>query len=80
MGLDIRLCCTTIYLRLFSNCLFENYGTAYSILKSLFGDANYNKHIPKFDGMLGAILSISFSIYAYVYILTRAFFIINRTI
>ena len=28
-------------------------------------------HIPKFDGMLGAILSISFSIYAYVYILTR---------
>ena len=53
---------------------FENYGTAYSILKSLFGDANYNKHIPKFDGMLGAILSISFSIYAYVYILTRASF------
>ena len=53
---------------------FENYGTAYSILKSLFGDANYNKYIPKFDGMLGAILSISFSIYAYVYILTRASF------
>ena len=53
---------------------FENYGTAYSMLKSLFGDANYNKHIPKFDGMLGAILSISFSIYAYVYILTRASF------
>ena len=53
---------------------FENYGTAYSILKSLFGDNNYNKHIPKFDGMLGAILSISFSIYAYVYILTRASF------
>ena len=53
---------------------FENYGTAYSILKSFFGDANYNKHIPKFDGMLGAILSISFSIYAYVYILTRASF------
>ena len=53
---------------------FENYGTAYSILKSLFGDNNYNKYIPKFDGMLGAILSISFSIYAYVYILTRASF------
>ncbi len=53
---------------------FENFGTAYSILKSLFGDGNYNKHIPKFDGMLGAILSISFSIYAYVYILTRASF------
>ncbi|MBH00771.1 MAG: iron ABC transporter [Candidatus Pelagibacter sp.] len=53
---------------------FENYGTAYTILKSIFGDANYNTRIPKFDGMLGAILSISFSIYAYVYILTRASF------
>ncbi len=53
---------------------FENYGTAYTILKSLFGNANYNPHIPKFDGMIGAILSISFSIYSYVYILTRASF------
>ena len=53
---------------------FENYGTAYTILNSLFGNANYNRHIPKFDGMIGAILSISFSIYSYVYILTRASF------
>ena len=53
---------------------FENYGTAYTILKSLFGEFNYNLHIPKFDGMIGAILSISFSIYAYVYILTIASF------
>ena len=49
---------------------FENYGTAFTILKNLFGDANYNKNIPKFDGMLGAILSITFSLYAYVYILS----------
>ncbi len=54
---------------------FENYGSAYSILKSLFGDGEYNKSIPKFDGMLGAILSISFSLFAYVYILTRASFL-----
>ncbi len=40
---------------------FENYGTAFTILKNLFGDGNYNKHIPKFDGMFGAILSITFS-------------------
>ena len=53
---------------------FENYGTAYTILKNLFGESNYNLFIPKFDGMIGAILSISFSIYAYVYILTRASF------
>ena len=54
---------------------FENYGSAYSILKNLFGDGDYNKSIPKFDGMLGAILSISFSLFAYVYILTRASFL-----
>ena len=41
---------------------FENYGTAFTILKNLFGDGNYNKNIPKFDGMIGAILSISFSL------------------
>ena len=40
---------------------FENYGTAFTILKTFFGDGNYNKNIPKFDGMVGAILSISFS-------------------
>ena len=54
---------------------FENYGTAFTILKSLFGDANYNKSIPKFDGMFGAIISISFSLFAYVYILARASFL-----
>ena len=53
---------------------FENYGTAYSILKNLFGDGNYNRHIPKFDGMIGVILSLSFSLFAYVYILARASF------
>tara|TARA_B100001175_G_scaffold247372_1_gene214115 strand:+ start:401 stop:2026 length:1626 start_codon:yes stop_codon:yes gene_type:complete len=54
---------------------FENYGTAFSILKTFFGDANYNKSIPKFDGMFGAILSITFSLFAYVYILARASFL-----
>ena len=54
---------------------FENYGTAYTILKNIFGDANYNQSIPKFDGLFGVILSISFSLYAYVYILARASFL-----
>ena len=54
---------------------FENYGTAFTILKSLFGEGNYNKYIPKFDGMFGSILSISFSLFGYVYILTRASFL-----
>ena len=53
---------------------FENYGTAFAILKNLFGDGEYNSTIPKFDGMLGAIISISFSLFGYVYVLTRASF------
>jgi len=54
---------------------FENYGTAFTILKNLFGEGDYNKHIPKFSGMFGLILSISFSLYAYVYILARSSFL-----
>ncbi|MBD1108611.1 iron ABC transporter permease [Pelagibacterales bacterium SAG-MED50] len=53
---------------------FENYGTAFTILKSLFGEGNYNSQIPKFDGMFGAIVAISFSLFGYVYVLTRASF------
>lgn len=53
---------------------FENYGTFFSILKNLFGEGNYNTYIPKFDGMMGAIISISFSLFGYVYVLTRASF------
>ena len=53
---------------------FENYGTAFSILTNLFGEGEYNKYIPKMDGMFGAIISLSFSLFGYVYILTRASF------
>jgi len=54
---------------------FENYGTAFTILKYLFGDGNYNKQIPKLDGMFGLILSLSFSLYVYVYLLARSSFL-----
>ena len=53
---------------------FENYGTAYSILTNIFGEYNYNPHIPKFDGALGSIIAISFSLFPYVYVLTRSSF------
>ena len=53
---------------------FENYGTAFSILTKIFGAGDYNNFIPKFDGMMGAIISISFSLFGYVYVLTRASF------
>ena len=53
---------------------FENYGTAFSILTFFFGEGNHNLFIPKIDGVFGAILAISFSLFPYVYVLTRASF------
>ena len=53
---------------------FENYGTAFSLLTFFFGENNYNPIIPKIDGLTGAIISISFSLFPYVYVLTRASF------
>ena len=53
---------------------FENYGTAFSMLTYFFGESNYNLIIPKIDGIFGAILAISFSLFPYVYVLTRASF------
>ena len=53
---------------------FENFGTLFTLLKWIFGEGDYNKFIPKFDGMMGAIISMSFSLFGYVYVLTRASF------
>ena len=53
---------------------FDNYGTAYSILNSLSGNIISNSTIPKLDGMFGAMLAISFSIFGYVFVLTRTSF------
>lgn len=53
---------------------FENYGTAFSILTYFFGNHEYNAFIPKVDGLFGSIISISFSLFGYVYVLSRASF------
>ena len=53
---------------------FENYGTAFSLLTNFFGEGEYNKYIPKMDGIFGATISLSLSLFGYVYILTRASF------
>ena len=54
---------------------FENYGTAYTILTNLFGEHNYNPLIPKFDSLIGSIIAISFSLFPYVFVLTRSSFL-----
>ena len=54
---------------------FENYGTAYTILTNLFGEHNYNPLIPKFDSLLGSIIAICFSLFPYLFVLTRSSFL-----
>ena len=39
---------------------FENFGLAFTFLTNLIGEGNYNKIIPKFDGLIAAIISLSF--------------------
>ena len=53
---------------------FENYGTAYSLISFFSNSENLNAYIPKFNGMMGAIISLSFSLYAYVYIFSTSAF------
>ena len=63
------------YIYAFSlNSFFENYGVAYSIFVNLFGEGDYNKIIPEFDGLLGSIISLSFTLFAYVYVLVKSAF------
>ncbi len=54
---------------------FENYGTAFTILTVIFGENNYNPYIPKLDGLVGSIIAISFSLFPYVFVLTRSSFL-----
>ena len=54
---------------------FEYFGNLYSILKYFFGEGNFNDYIPRIDSLVGSIFSISFSLYVYVYLITRACFI-----
>ena len=54
---------------------FEYFGNLYSLLSFLFGEADYNKYMPRVDSMFGSIISISFSLFVYVYLITRVCFI-----
>ena len=53
---------------------FENFGLAFTFITNLIGEGNYNKIIPKFDGLIAAIISLSFSLFGYVYVLTTSAF------
>ena len=54
---------------------FENYGTFYSILNYFFDEEFINNILPNLDPFFGSIISLSLSLFGYVFILTRSSFI-----
>ena len=58
------------------NAFFSNYGLGYEILNFFFYNINYNYNeiIPKVFGMKGGIISLSFSLYVYVYLIVKITF------
>jgi iron(III) transport system permease protein len=54
---------------------FENYGTAFTILTNLFGEGEYNKDIPKFDGLLEQYFHFLFPcLHMYIFYLEHHFY------
>ena len=54
---------------------FENYGTFYSILNHIFRNDITNLSLPNIGPFFGTIISLSLTLYGYIFILTRASFI-----
>ena len=54
---------------------FENYGTFYSILNYFFDEKIINSILPNLGPFLGSIISLSLTLFGYVFILTRSSFL-----
>ena len=54
---------------------FENYGTLFSILNFFFDKDITNDVLPNIGPLLGSIISLSLTLFGYVFILTRSSFI-----
>ncbi len=53
---------------------FENFGTGYSLIKFFSHAANPNSYLPNFSPMINVIISLSFTLYGYVFILSKTSF------
>ena len=53
------------------SAFFENYGIGYKILNSLFGLNDANSLLPNFSPITNCIFSLSFTLYGYVFLLSK---------
>ena len=56
------------------SAFFENFGIAYSLI-SFFSEDLSKKFIPKIEPLTGSIISLSLTLFGYVFILTRSTFL-----
>ena len=56
------------------SAFFENFGVAYSLI-SFFSEDLSRKFIPKIEPLTGSIISLSLTLFGYVFILTRSTFL-----
>ena len=54
---------------------FENYGTFYSILNYFFDEEIVNRILPNLGPYFGSIVSLSLTLFGYIFILTRSSFL-----
>ena len=56
------------------SAFFENFGTGYSLINFFSHTANPNSFLPNFSPMINVIISLSFTSYGYVFILSKTSF------
>ena len=57
------------------SAFFEDYGIAFSILSALISEELANKILPNIGPLLGSVISLSLTLFGYIFILTRSAFI-----
>lgn len=57
------------------SAFFEDYGIAFSIFTTLMNEESANKILPNIGPMLGSVISLSLTLFGYIFILTRSAFI-----
>ena len=57
------------------SAFFENYGVGYSIINFFFDTEMANIYLPDFSPITNSVISLTFTLYGYVFLLSRASFI-----
>lgn len=61
------------------SAFFENFGICYSLINFFFEVDDINNYLPKFSPITSSVISLSFTLFGYVYILSRTSFISQST-